>query len=63
MIPTTYLEWRDCMINKCKIPLTKEFAQKRLDVYMNKKHPETKKFVVMYGEQHLQNIIRWYQQV
>jgi hypothetical protein len=60
MIPQTFEQWKNCIINDCKINLTKEFAQQRLAVYQDKKNQESQKFVSLYGEQHLQNIINWY---
>ena len=63
MIPQTFDEWKHCIINDCKINLTKEFALQRLEVYKDKNHSETKKFVSLYGEQHLNNVILWYSQV
>jgi hypothetical protein len=59
MIPQTFDDWKNCIINDCKINLTKEFAEKRLAVYTNKNNPETQKFIWLYGEQHFQNIINW----
>ncbi len=59
MIPQTFDEWRKCIVNDCKIKLTKEFAQQRLSVYLNEDHSDTKKFVSLYGKQHLENIIHW----
>jgi hypothetical protein len=59
MIPKTFEEWQNCIVNDCKINLTKDFAEKRLTVYQNNVNSETKKFVSLYGEQHLQNIINW----
>lgn len=59
MIPQSFDEWRNCIVNDCKVKLTQEFAQKRLAVYQDRSNSETKKFVALYGEQHLQNIINW----
>lgn len=59
MIPQTFDEWKNCIVNKCNIPLTKDFAQERLAVYQDHRSPETKKFVSLYGEPHLHNIINW----
>ena len=53
MIPHTFEEWKSCIINDCKIDLTVDFAQKRLSVYKDRNNQETKKFVALYGEQHL----------
>lgn len=62
MIPQTYEQWVQCIVNDCKIPLNKPFAEQRLSVYQNTQNSETKKFVELYGEQHLHNIIRWLEQ-
>ena len=63
MIPQTFEEWHNCIVNDCKINLTKDFAAKRLAVYLDKKNAETQKFSSLYGEQHLLNIIQWLQQI
>lgn len=63
MIPQTFEQWKNCIVNDCKINLTKDFAQQRLAVYQDKKNNETKKNVSLYGEQHLQNIINWFKKI
>jgi len=63
MIPQTYETWRNCIVNDCKIELTEQFASARLAVYQNPKNEETKKFVELYGDQHLKNIIQWLQKI
>jgi hypothetical protein len=63
MIPRTYEEWKSCIVEDCKIDLTKAFAQDRLQVYRQAQHTETVKFVSLYGEQHLNNIIHWFTKV
>ena len=63
MIPQTFNEWKKCIVNDCKINLTREFAQRRLSIYQNAEHSETKKFLSLYGEQHLKNIIEWYSKI
>lgn len=63
MIPQTFEQWKYCLINDCKINLTRDFARQRLDIYRDKNNPETKKFAQLYGEAHLQNIIRWFEMV
>lgn len=63
MIPHTFEQWQACITQDCKIDLTTEFAQKRLAVYTDHQHPETKKFISLYGEQHLTNIIHWFKQI
>lgn len=63
MIPTTFEEWYDCITRRCAIQMTKEFAKERLGVYMDSSHYETKKFIQLYGEQHLENVINWYKRI
>ncbi len=59
MIPTTFEQWKNCIVNECKIKLTKDFVANRLKVYEDKRNPETRKFIGLYGKQHLNNIIYW----
>lgn len=60
MIPQYFEQWKQCIETDCKIKLTKEFAQKRLTVYENRENPETQKFISLFGEEHLDNIIKWF---
>jgi len=60
MIPQTFNDWTNCIVNDCKINLTKEFAEQRLLIYQDSKNSETQKFISLYGENHLQNIISWF---
>ena len=59
MIPTNFKEWKNCIVNECKIKLTNDFVVNRLKIYEDKRNPETRKFIALYGEQHLNNIIYW----
>ncbi len=63
MIPQTFEEWKNCIVNDCKINLTKAFTQSRLNVYENKNNSETRKFIELYGEEHLNNIIYWLKKI
>ncbi len=63
MIPQTFNDWTNCIVNDCKINLTKEFAEQRLRVYQDNKNSETIKFISLYGEKHLQNIINWFNEI
>jgi len=55
MISQTFEQWKNCMINDCKISLIKGFAEQRLAVYQDAENIETQKFGSLYGEQHLKN--------
>ena len=63
MIPVNFEEWYNCITKDCKIQLTKEFAAQRLTIYENKENSETQKFIELYGEGHLANIISWLERV
>lgn len=63
MIPHTFNDWKNCIVNDCRIALTREFATQRLTVYQDNKNVETQKFISLYGQQHLLNIIQWLQQI
>lgn len=63
MIPQTFDEWKNCLVNDCKLGLTSEFAEQRLGIFTNPEHPETKKFAALYGQQHLLNIITWFKSI
>lgn len=63
MIPQTFEQWRSCIINDCKINLTEDFARQRLIVYRDQENPETRKFVKLYGKQHLRNIVEWFTRI
>ncbi|MEM9885441.1 MAG: hypothetical protein AAF849_06075 [Bacteroidota bacterium] len=59
MIARNFEEWKDCIVNDCKIKLTNAFIQSRLKVYEDRSKKETKEFIRLYGENHLSNIIYW----
>jgi len=63
MIPQTFNDWKNCIINDCKINLTKNFAEQRLLVYQDNKNVETQNFISLYGAQHLENIKNWFIQI
>lgn len=59
MIPRSFEEWKNCIVNDCNINLTPQFIQKRLKVYEDRRNAETKAFIRLYGEEYLNNIIHW----
>ncbi len=60
MIPKSFEEWKHCIIVDCQINLTKEFAERRLAVYQNPESRETRKFISLYGQQHLDRVVHWF---
>lgn len=63
MKPENFQQWKICITKDCKVNLTKTFAQERLSIYTDYKHPETKRFRNLYGQQHLDNIINWFKKI
>lgn len=63
MVPQTFEQWKSCIENDCKISLTKHFAHQRLNVYKDKQNLETKTFIALYGEQHLLDVIHWFEKI
>ena len=61
-ITSTYEQRRQCIEVRCTIPLTPEHVIERLEELANGKHPKSKSFATLYGEQHLQQTIAWFRQ-
>ena len=59
--PRTYEEWHHCITVDCDIPLTQAFITERLNVWRNAEAQETKRFVDLYGEPYLSEVIGWFE--
>jgi hypothetical protein len=57
-----YEEWRRCIEVDCRIPLTRAFVEQRLQIYQDQGHEETKRFISLYGSEHLAFIIQCFEQ-
>lgn len=62
MIPNDYISWKHCITVDCGIELSKDFLQNRLLVLTDPNSAETKKMILLYGQMHIQNLIKWIQQ-
>jgi len=62
MIPRTYTQWRHCITQACGIPLTAEFVAQRLTIWRDAQAQETQHFRRLYGDDHWQAVIRWFEQ-
>lgn len=62
LIPQTYTQWRHCIEVDCGIALTPAFIAERLTVWRQPGHEETKRFVRLYGAEHLQRVVSWFEQ-
>ncbi|MEM1451182.1 MAG: hypothetical protein AAGI22_18845 [Planctomycetota bacterium] len=58
----SYEDWRECIEVHCGIPLTQDFIRERLAELSDGTHPRTRDFERLYGAQHLQRTIQWFQQ-
>lgn len=61
MIPTTYAQRRHCIEVDCGIALELPFIAARLDALAHA-GDEAQRFTRLYGEAHLQRVIRWFHQ-
>jgi hypothetical protein len=60
VISKTYEQWKFCIIKKCGISLTFEYIEVRLSVLCNEQNEERNKFIELYGQEHLNNVIDWF---
>ncbi|MEM9382856.1 MAG: hypothetical protein AAGB93_23085 [Planctomycetota bacterium] len=58
---SSYEDWRECIEVHCSIPLTPDFIRGRLAELGDGEHPRTKEFERLYGAEHLQRTIGWFQ--
>jgi hypothetical protein len=61
MIPRTYDDWHRCITVDCGITLTRAFVLERLTILSDDQHPETKRFIQLYGEPHRRGLVTWYE--
>lgn len=59
---TNYQEWRECIEVHCGIPLTPKFIDERLKELKDGSHAKTREFERLYGTDHLQMTIAWFEQ-
>lgn len=60
-LPRTYDEWLDCLRNTCGRRVTPEFVASRLAILGDRDRPETRAFIEAWGEQHLHQVLAWFQ--
>jgi hypothetical protein len=58
----TYASWKHCIVELCEIPLTKAYIEKRITQLKDNGNEHTKKFVMTWGEGHLNKVIWWFEQ-
>lgn len=60
IIPANYQQWRHCITEICRIPLTSEYIDQRLKSLTNPKDHTTQQFIQLYGEQQRQMTLQWF---
>jgi len=59
---STYDDWKHCITDICKIPLTLDFVAQRLDELQDIRDHKTQKFISTWGEDHRKQVIAWFKQ-
>ena len=57
----TFDEWKEALTVRCRIKLTPEYAAERIKALQNPQDRTTREFVKVYGENYLQQVIRWFE--
>lgn len=60
--PRSYSEWKICITEKCKIPLTADFVKLRIEALSDEKSEERQKFTQLYGAQWTKTVLGYFQQ-
>ncbi|WDF53958.1 hypothetical protein [Mucilaginibacter sp. KACC 22063] len=59
-IPETYQDWHYCITVQCGIKLDRLYIEQRINALQDENDDYTKSFVHRYGEQHLQQVLKWF---
>lgn len=59
-VPQNYAQWRHCILVDCGLELTPGYISERIAALEDGQDYHTVKFIELYGEQHLQRVIRWF---
>jgi hypothetical protein len=62
VVPTTYAEWRFCIEQRCRQPLTPTFIAARLAALRDPADAHTRDFARLYGPAHLSAVTGWFEQ-
>jgi len=62
LIPNNYSEWKYCITEICRIPLTQKFIEQRLQALNNFDDHMTAGFIKLYGEEQRQKTLTWLDQ-
>ena len=62
LFPKHYESRKNCITQKCKTPLTKEFVQERIKVLSQKNSQGRKAFVEKYGDHWTDRVLGYFKQ-
>ena len=62
MVIDSYEAWVTCITVDCGIPLTVPFIRERIDALRDPSNAHTKRYLALYGEAHLEQVIGWFEQ-
>ncbi|MGB0454750.1 MAG: hypothetical protein ACPGJV_13660 [Bacteriovoracaceae bacterium] len=62
VFPRHYGAWKMCITQKCKIPLTREYIETRIESLTNEDSPERKVFEEKYGKHWTGTVINYFKQ-
>ena len=62
VFPRHFGDWKKCITQKCKIPLTQEYVNERIKLLSDANSSERKRFVEKYGAHWTGTIIDYFKQ-
>ncbi len=58
---SSYEDWKHCIVEDCRILLTQAFVEQRLAALADRGDWTTQRFVEVWGEPHLRQVIAWFE--
>lgn len=60
ILPDSYESWKKCITISCGISLTTQYINNRLVELSNKDNKFTQRFIELYGDEHYQHVLEWF---
>ena len=60
-IPQTYDDWRECILIRCGLALSRTYINERITELRDVNHARTSEFAKLYGKHHLETTIGWFE--
>ena len=57
---SNYKEWKHCITQLCRIPLTLPYIEARLDALQDPRDHATQRFIATWGDGHRAQVIEWF---